>query len=212
MATATVSRGQFTGQFFNYRSPEFNRTIMMELIGKDAAGSTFFMAHVDDNTAVEKVFADWEIKLPAVRSRFSKVESPAPAINPVRETVPRQEYQIRVKKWLTKQENNPIPCREMRGIIKKETTKAYLVELKGFLAPSSHCLHCGHELTHPVSLLYGLGPICGQHFHINPLNSEEELQERYEEMKRQMASFTWSGWIPKVAVVNMTKVTEAQHG
>ena len=104
---------------------------------------------------------------------------------------------VEVRQWLTRKDENPVPCRKMKGEIVRETAKAYLVKLHGFLAPSSTCLHCGRELTHPVSLLYGIGPVCGGHFHINPLRSEEELQVRYEQMARQMASVTWEGWLPK---------------
>jgi hypothetical protein len=105
---------------------------------------------------------------------------------------------IEVRQFLTKSESNPVPCRKMevREVV-RESAKAIFVKLQGYLEPSSTCLHCGRSLTHPVSLLYGIGPVCGGHFHINPCASEEELERRYEEMKRQMASVTWEGWLPK---------------
>jgi hypothetical protein len=45
--------------------------------------------------------------------------------------------------------------------------------------------------------MYGLGPVCGGHFHINPCETEQELKERYEEMKKNMEKVTWEGWVSK---------------
>ena len=104
---------------------------------------------------------------------------------------------ITVRQWLTRKADRPIPMRTMEATVLGETAKAVHVKLKGFLAPSSTCNHCGRRLTNKVSLLYGIGPICGGHFHINPLGSEEELNEVYEDMKRKMDSVVWQGWIPK---------------
>lgn len=110
------------------------------------------------------------------------------------------EKQIKVKQWITRVDANPVPCREMVGLVERETAKAVLVSLHGFLAPSDTCLHCGRELTHPVSLLYGIGPVCGKHFHVNPLSSAAELERSYDEMKQKMAAVTWKGWLPKSAI------------
>jgi hypothetical protein len=117
-----------------------------------------------------------------------------------------KEYRVKVRQWLTRTAEKPIPCREMIGRIERETAKAYLLELRGFLAPSTTCLHCGRELTHPVSLLYGLGPVCGGHFHINPLGSEAELKARYAEMQQKMGEVRWKGWVPKSGIEQMREV------
>jgi hypothetical protein len=114
-----------------------------------------------------------------------------------------QKFRVKVRQFMTRRDANPVPMREMMATVKRETGRAVLVTMKGFIAPSSHCLHCGRALTHPVSLLYGIGPICGGHFHINPLNSEEELQARYAEMCQQMENVTWEGWIPRSAIESM---------
>lgn len=115
------------------------------------------------------------------------------------------KYLIKVRQWLTKKDNNPIPMRTMEGVVLQETQKAYKVRLNGHLRPSSNCNHCGRRITHPVSLLYGLGSTCGQHFHINPLGSEEELKRNYEQMKKKMEKITWEGWIPKSQIESMVK-------
>jgi hypothetical protein len=108
-------------------------------------------------------------------------------------------FKFTVKRWLTKTDK-PVPMRTMKGTILRETAKAIHVRLEGFLEPSKVCLHCGRKLTHKVSLLYGIGPICGQHFHINPLASEEELEKHYDRMKAQMERVQWEGWLPKSQV------------
>jgi hypothetical protein len=110
---------------------------------------------------------------------------------------------FKVRQWLTRATNsnrNPIPMRTMEGVILQETNKAIKVKLNGLLQPSSNCLHCNRTLTHPVSLMYGLGPVCGGHFHINPCNTEKELKDRYNEMLTTIKNVTWEGWIPKSQV------------
>jgi hypothetical protein len=115
----------------------------------------------------------------------------------------QKKHMIKVRQWLTRRSTSPIPMRTMEGVILQETARAYKVKLNGHLQPSSTCNHCGRRLTHPVSLMYGLGPVCGGHFHINPCNSEEELKERYDEMARRMEKVTWEGWIPKSQIESM---------
>jgi hypothetical protein len=124
-----------------------------------------------------------------------------------RDSCKEQKYMIKVRQWLTRRNVKPIPMRSMECVIVRETPKAILVKLNGHLNPSSTCNHCGRRLTHPVSLMYGLGPVCGGHFHINPCNSEDELKARYDEMKKQMASVKWEGWIPRSQIENMEVVS-----
>jgi hypothetical protein len=54
--------------------------------------------------------------------------------------------------------------------------------------------------------MYGLGPICGGHFHINPCDNEQQLKARYDDMKRKMESVTWEGWIPRSQIESMQTV------
>ena len=80
------------------------------------------------------------------------------------------------------------------------------MELKACVMETDCCMKCGKTLTHPVSRLYGLGPECGGHFHINPFNTEEELQAALDEVKQKLESVTWSGWIAKSGVEYATEV------
>ena len=133
-----------------------------------------------------------------------------------------EEFRIEVKAWMCKtsepgsdfqfmkQRNNniPMPMRVMRCIIMDETPGMFRIAARGHPEPSKVCLHCGRTLTHPVSLLYGVGPICGQHFHINPLNSKEELDQAYNSIREKMAEITWQGWVIKSGIKSMTPIRE----
>lgn len=128
------------------------------------------------------------------------------------------EYRIEVKRWMTepsepgssfqfmkeRNANVPMPMRVMRCVILDETPGMYYVAARGHPEPSATCLHCGRRLTHPVSLLYGLGPVCGQHMHINPLNSQEELDAFYDDIRRKLGAVTWQGWVIKKGIKTLT--------
>lgn len=117
-----------------------------------------------------------------------------------------KEHKILVKAWMTKMDKG-LPMRTMVGTIERQSSKAYYMKLHGQPEPSTKCLHCNRKLTHPVSQIYGIGPICGQHYHINPLNSEKELEEKMEEIKSKLESITWEGWIPKSQILEMNEVS-----
>lgn len=131
-----------------------------------------------------------------------------------------QEYRIEVKRWMTQksetgsdfqfmaQRNNniPMPMRVMRCVVLDETRGMYHIAARGHPEPSSNCLHCGKTLTHPVSLLYGIGPVCGGHYHINPFNTKAELDASYEDIKKKMSEITWQGWVIKSGIKSMMPV------
>ena len=129
------------------------------------------------------------------------------------------EYIVRVKQWMTQKTKDdgfdfmrhwnkdvPMPLRVMRGRVLSETRGMLYMELKACPIETDYCMKCGKPLTHPVSKLYGLGPECGGHFHINPFNTEEELQLALDEVRRKMSEVTWSGWIAKSGVESATEV------
>lgn len=128
-------------------------------------------------------------------------------------------YEITVKQWMTKEatpsfdfhtkynDDKPMPMRTMEGRILSETKGMYKMELNGIARPSSHCNHCGRKITNPVSLMYGLGVICGGHFGVTKLDNEEAVKANYEQIKAKMAAVKWVGWIAKSAIQEMEKVT-----
>lgn len=129
------------------------------------------------------------------------------------------EYIVRVKKWMTQEttssdfdfmqrwnNNIPMPFRVMQGSVLSETRGMVFMELKGTVLKTDYCMRCGRPLTHPVSRLYGLGPECGGHAHINPFNTEEELYAAFAEVKEKLGSITWKGWIAKSGIEYATEV------
>ena len=128
------------------------------------------------------------------------------------------EYVVKVKSWMTKpssagfdfmdhwNKNIPMPLRVMRGRVLSETRGMVYMELRACPMQTDYCMKCGKPLTHPVSRLYGLGPECGGHYHINPFNTEEELQAAIKEVEQRLNNVTWTGWIAKSGVEYATEV------
>lgn len=133
------------------------------------------------------------------------------------------EYIVKVKCWMTKKTTDdsfdfmrhwnkdiPMPLRVMRGRVLSETRGMLFMELRACPLRTDYCMKCGKPLTHPVSKLYGLGPECGSHYHINPFNTEEELQAAIQEVRNKLSEVTWSGWIAKSGVESAVEVRSAQ--
>lgn len=130
----------------------------------------------------------------------------------------KETFRIHVKKWMTekssptfdfmKKWNNdiPMPLVIMKGNIVDETKGMYKMRLHATPEPSTHCFKCGRKLTHAVSVLYGIGPECGEHFHINPLDSKEDLDREMDKIKQRMSEMKWEGWIIKSAIKDMEVV------
>jgi hypothetical protein len=93
----------------------------------------------------------------------------------------------------------PAPLRVMFGKITRETDKAYFLDVCGKPEPTTVCMKCGRELTHKVSMFYGLGPDCGKHFYISMV-SEDAIEEYLDEVRRMLSSVIWRGIVPKTAV------------
>lgn len=127
-------------------------------------------------------------------------------------------YKIKVRQYMTKPAspefdfqdkfNNgvPMPFRVMVGTITKETRGMVHMECHVEAMETTVCMRCGRRLTHPVSKLYGIGPECGGHAHINPFDSEEELYQNLETLRNSLAKITWSGWIIKSAIEEMEEI------
>lgn len=131
------------------------------------------------------------------------------------------EYTIKVRQYMTKHstpdfdfmekwnDNKPMPMRIMTGRVLEETKGMYKMELYAKPQPMSICMKCGRSLTHPVSLLYGIGPECGGHFHISPYSTKAELDANYEELKKKMGAVKWTGWVIKKAIEEIEKAKKA---
>lgn len=120
-----------------------------------------------------------------------------------------REYVVRVRNWMTQEgmdfninwnKGRAMPFRVMGGQVLKETRGMVYMSLKARRLRTDYCMKCGRPLTHPVSRLYGLGPECGQHFHINPFETEEELRKAVEDIDKKLNEITWSGWIARSGI------------
>lgn len=122
------------------------------------------------------------------------------------------KYKVTVKKYMTEPAtttfdfqdkwNNgiPMPMITMVGEVIKETRGMFQMKLHGQAEATCNCLHCGRKLTNKVSMLYGIGPICGEHYGINPFETEEELQENLEQVMDKIKNIQWEGWVIKSAI------------
>ena len=123
-----------------------------------------------------------------------------------------KSYKITVKKYMTEpatisfdfmskwNDDKPMPFVIMQGEVVKETRGMYYMNLQAKAEKTSRCLCCGKPLTNKISMLYGLGPECGQHAYINPFDSEEELNEHLHEVQDKISQIKWSGWVIKSAI------------
>lgn len=130
------------------------------------------------------------------------------------------DTQVRVKvlSYMCKQEINfhdkwnngkPMPMRTMHGELLEETKGMYKMKLMGKVEPSTSCLHCNRELTNPVSFIYGIGPICGQHYNIAPPKNVREYKARKDEIKKKLEQATiWEGWVIKKAIEELVESKE----
>jgi Family of unknown function (DUF6011) len=121
----------------------------------------------------------------------------------------KTEYEIKVRQFVTKFNDNPMPARIMYGFVEAETPKAYKIDVRMKPNPTSTCMRCGRELTHPVSLMFGLGPECSGMYYDHPF-TEEYVENNFEEIRQKLAEVKWSGWIPKSGLEYMEEVREVE--
>lgn len=133
-----------------------------------------------------------------------------------------REYIVKVKKWMTQATvddnftfmrqwngNIPMPFRIMRGRVLSESRGMVFMELRAEPLETDYCMKCGKPLSHPVSRLYGLGPECGGHYHINPFETEEELHSALDEIQKKLNNITWKGWIARSGIEYATEVASS---
>ena len=74
--------------------------------------------------------------------------------------------------------------------------------------PLGRCCRCGRELTHPVSVELGIGPVCGGHYWDWSLISgyrEEDLQRARQRIRQGTRV---DRWIPKACIINSCRVDQ----
>lgn len=122
--------------------------------------------------------------LPKVERRRVRVE----------DVIDDTERIITVRQFMTRVDSNPMPMRTMVGKIKRETAKAYYMELHGQALSVVTCMRCGKTLTNPVSRHYGLGIECLSKVGI--VTDENDISG----IKEALVNVHWSGYVPKSAI------------
>lgn len=129
-------------------------------------------------------------------------------------------YLVKVQAYMTKpatpefnfqskwNNDNPMPFRVMQGRVLKETRGMLYMECHAVVRETDTCMRCGRPISHPVSRLYGLGPECGGHAHINPFDTKEELMDSLQSVQDKLAKIKWRGWIIKSAIEQVEEVQE----
>lgn len=129
-----------------------------------------------------------------------------------------RSYIIKVRQYMTKpaspdfdfqakwNSDVPMPFRIMRGRVLKETRGMLYMDCHAVPIKTDVCMRCGRPLSHPVSRLYGVGPECGGHAHINPFETEEELYAALDSVKQKLSEIKWRGWIIKSAIEECQEV------
>lgn len=127
-------------------------------------------------------------------------------------------FRLKVRQYMTKPSSPgfdfqdkynkgiPMPMRIMYGEVLEETRGMYKMKLHGRPEARGICMNCGKTLTHPISMLYGLGPECGGHTYINPFETKEELEAAMDEVRSKLAAVQWEGWVIKSAIEEWEQV------
>lgn len=171
----------------------------------------------EDVNAIISSIADGEhikIQLKPVKSKeeAKPAATPQPRLLTANDMRVNRSYIIKVRQYMTKQasqdfdfqakwnNNVPMPFRVMQGRVLKETRGMLYMDCHAVPLKTEVCMRCGRPLSHPVSRLYGVGPECGGHAHINPFETEEELYAALDSVKQKLSQIKWRGWVIKSAI------------
>ena len=146
-----------------------------------------------------------------------KIQQPAPSLtgNDMRVN---HTYVFKVRQYMTKPStqdfdfhlrwNNgtPMPFRVMKGRVLKETRGMLMMDCCVVPLKTDVCMRCGRPLSHPVSRLYGIGPECGGHAHINPFETEQELYNAIDDVNNKLNAIKWRGWVIRSSIEECQEV------
>lgn len=182
------------------------------MVFENSADAYDFFKNFDGDVVVEfnfkerKITATGEVQAEKTEEEYEDQKLYRVKVRQYMTKPPTQDFDFHTK-WNGGRE---MPMRIMVGKVVGETPGMYKMDLFAKPMPSSICMVCGKTLTHPVSLIYGIGPECGRHFHMNPFDTEEELEASFEQLKQRMADIEWCGWIPKKAFEEMEVIEDAE--
>lgn len=112
--------------------------------------------------------------------------------------------EIEVKQWFVNA--NLLSSCVMEGEIERVTGKAILFNGHATIRPIGRCCKCGKELTDPVSITIGIGPIC-LGADIRDIMTDEDKREYIRKFSQE---HTVKMWIPKSVITNEVKLPEVE--
>jgi len=83
------------------------------------------------------------------------------------------------------------------AVVVKETEKALYLYGHGTKDPTGHCVKCGRTLTHPGSIILGIGPECLGDWGARDIVLENLSKEDIQAMEDVFTSKIIDTWIPK---------------
>lgn len=105
---------------------------------------------------------------------------------------------LQITPWLARQKD--LPSLHLEGEVKVVTPKALLLSGYPSIGRSSHCRRCGREITNPLSLWCGYGPICSDLLGIPRDATEDQL----EEVRKLVATTTpIEEWFPLSQITSL---------
>lgn len=135
-------------------------------------------------------------------------------------------YRIEVRQYMTekgspefdfmKKYNNdvPMPARRMYGEILEETKGMYKMKLQMRAERDAvNCMHCMRQLTNPISRIYGIGPICGEHGYFASDYTKSKIKDEEQIFKMadaELRKVEWTGWVIKKAILSFGVIEQVK--
>lgn len=90
----------------------------------------------------------------------------------------------------------------------RETQKAVWVYGHGSADPTGHCARCGRTLTHPGSILIGIGPECLGDWGARDIKMDNMNEGEKQYLRSLISSQSVDSWIPKSCIKSTIDVEE----
>jgi len=102
---------------------------------------------------------------------------------------------------------NDIPVSFIAGVV-KETEKALYVFGHGAMHPEGFCIRCGRRLTHPGSIVIGIGPECLGSWGMRDVKLDNMTDEELQLLKSKAMEKAVDQWIPKSCIISTHEASE----
>lgn len=123
---------------------------------------------------------------------------------------------LEMKAWfariLQEKTNAPIKFRNIKILkVRRETLKAYLVDIEFYSGIVSTCGVCGRALTNDISRMTGIGPICADRLNMPrpTIETAKEFMKSLDEKFKQIGQFE-SIWIAKSQIKKVHELSDLE--